>query len=79
MAGCLGWLGFADFKCAKKGDYSLILLSIMIYVFSTMERPGLDLWFNFFLLYPLAKVTSDGCQPPEGSDLVIKEGSHKTC
>ena len=24
-----------------------------------MERPGLDVWYNFILLYPLAKIAND--------------------
>ena len=31
----------------------------MLLVFGMMERPGLDLWYNFVLLYPLARFAGE--------------------
>ena len=42
----------------KKRDYAIILLETMILGFAMMERPGLELWYNFILAYPLARVVS---------------------
>lgn len=58
MAYTLAWLCLAHWKALKKRDYGIIFLSTVILLFAMMERPGLDLWFNFILLYPLAKVIS---------------------
>lgn len=58
MAYTLSWLCLAHWKALKKRDYGIIFLSTIILLFAMMERPGLDLWFNFVLLYPLAKVES---------------------
>lgn len=51
MAYTLAWLCLAHWKALKKRDYGIILLSTVILLFAMMERPGLDLWFNFVLLY----------------------------
>lgn len=56
MAYTLAWLCLAHWKALKKRDYGIVFLSTVILLFAMMERPGLDLWFNFILLYPLAKV-----------------------
>ena len=42
----------------KKRDYGIIFLEIFILGFAMIERPGLEMWYNFVLLYPLAKVFS---------------------
>ena len=52
----LGWLCFAIYRALKRRDYAIPLLCGIILVFAMMERPGLDVWYNFILLYPLAKV-----------------------
>lgn len=52
------WLCFALWKALKKRDYAIIFLEVVILGFAMMERPGLEMWFNFVLLYPLAKVAS---------------------
>lgn len=56
MAYTLAWLCLAHWKALKKRDYGILFISTIILLFAMMERPGLDLWFNFILLYPLAKV-----------------------
>ena len=53
------WLCIAHWKALKKRDYAIILIETVILGFAMMERPGLDLWYNFVLLYPLAKVVSN--------------------
>ena len=52
------WLCVANWKSLKKRDYAIPLLCSIILVFAMMERPGLEMWYNFILLYPLAKVIS---------------------
>ena len=49
------WLCLANWKALKKRDYAIPFLGSLILVFAMMERPGLDMWYNFILLYPLAK------------------------
>ena len=55
---CMLWLTFAEWKALKKRDFAIPLLSLFILGYAMMERPGLELWYNFILLYPLAKVMS---------------------
>ena len=50
------WLSLAHWKALKKRDYAIIFLETILLGFAMMERPGLELWYNFVLLYPLAKV-----------------------
>lgn len=50
------WLSLAHWKALKKRDYAIIFLETILLGFAMMERPGLELWYNFILLYPLAKV-----------------------
>lgn len=52
----LTWLCLAHWKALKKHDYAIPFLSLIILLFALMERPGLEMWYNFILLYPLAKV-----------------------
>ena len=56
MAYTLLWLCVAQRKALKNRDYAIILIETIILGFAMMERPGLEMWFNFVLLYPLAKV-----------------------
>lgn len=58
MAYTLFWLCLANWKALKKRDYAIPFLGAIILVFAMMERPGLEMWYNFILLYPLAKVFS---------------------
>ncbi len=53
---CLSWLSFAHWRCLKEKDYRLLIISVFFLVLAMMERPALDVWFNFVLLYPLAKL-----------------------
>ncbi|MBQ7534846.1 MAG: hypothetical protein IJT43_04420 [Stomatobaculum sp.] len=52
------WLCLAHWKALKKHDFGIPFLSLIILLFAMMERPGLEMWYNFILLYPLAKVVS---------------------
>lgn len=52
------WLCVAYWKALKKRDYAIILLETVLLAFAMMERPGLEMWYNFILLYPLARVFS---------------------
>ena len=57
-------LCIALWKAIKKRDYAIILIEIIMLGFAMMERPGLEMWYNFVLLYPLAKVVSKpGTEP----------------
>ena len=58
MAYTLLWLCIAHWKALKKRDYAIILIETIMLGFAMMERPGLDMWYNFIMLYPLAKVIS---------------------
>ena len=53
---CMLWLSIANWKAMKKRDYAIPLIGLFILGYAMMERPGLELWYNFILLYPLAKV-----------------------
>lgn len=50
------WLSVAHYKALKKRDYAIILIETFFLGFAMMERPGLEMWYNFILLYPLARV-----------------------
>lgn len=60
----LTWLSAAIHKAIRNKDYAIPFLCGIILVFAMMERPGLDLWYNFILLYPLAAVVSRVQDPP---------------
>ena len=50
----------------KHRDYAIPFLEFMILIFAMLERPGLEMWYNFILLYPLAKVVcKPGTEKPE--------------
>ena len=53
----LSWISFTHYKCMKNKDYRLIVISMFMLLFSMMERLGLDAWFNFVMLYPLAALS----------------------
>lgn len=67
MAYTLLWLCIAHWKALEKRDYAIILIEIIMLGFAMMERPGLEMWYNFILLYPLAKVVSK-----PGTDRVLE-------
>ena len=50
----LGWIAYVHKVCLKNRDFRLLIISVFMLIFSMMERPGLDAWYNFTLLYPLA-------------------------
>lgn len=77
MTCVLLWLCLAHWKALKKKDYAIPLLETFILLFAMMERPGLEMWYNFVMLYPLAKVFSrSGTEKhPEHDAAVEKEPS----
>ena len=81
----LAWLCVGMWKAIKKRDFAIPFLSAIILVFAMVERPGLEMWFNFIMLYPLAKVTSkpgtervlefDDDEAPVENELEVSESS----
>ena len=55
LAYTLSWLSFAIWRALRRRDYAIPFLTAIILVFAMMERPGLEMWYCFILLYPLAK------------------------
>lgn len=53
---CLLVLCLAGYRCILRRNCRLLLLSVLMAVFALMERPGLELWYNFMFLYPLSGV-----------------------
>lgn len=51
---CLSWLVFTNVRCCKNRDYRFLLIAECMLLMAVMEHFGLDVWFNFTLLYPLA-------------------------
>lgn len=58
MTYTLGWLCVGMWKAIKKRDFAIPFLCALILIFAMVERPGLEMWFDFIMLYPLAKVVS---------------------
>ena len=58
MTCTLLWLCLANWKALKKREYAIPFLGAVILLSAMTERPGLEMWYNFILLYPLAKVIS---------------------
>ena len=56
MAYTLLLLCIAHWKALKKRDFAIICIECILLGFAMMERPGLEMWYNFILLYPLARV-----------------------
>ena len=52
----LAWLCAAIWKALKNRDFAIPFLEFILLVFAMLERPGLEMWYNFVMLYPLAKV-----------------------
>ena len=55
VLGVLTWLSLSIWKALNKKDFAIPYLVFIILIFAMMERPGLEVWYNFVLLYPLAK------------------------
>ena len=55
----LPWISLAIRTALKNRDYAIPFLEFIILIFAMMERPGLEVWYNFVLLYPLAKVVQE--------------------
>ncbi|MBR3020582.1 MAG: hypothetical protein IKH57_26535 [Clostridia bacterium] len=56
IIGCLALLTAAQWKSWKNRDYGILAIGSFMLVFALMERPGLEVWYNFVLLYPLASI-----------------------
>ena len=56
MVCVLAWLTFGQWRGWKNKDYSMLLIISFMVIFAIMERPGLEVWYNFALLYPLASI-----------------------
>lgn len=56
VACCLAWLIFGQWRGWKNRDYSMLLIASFMVFFAVMERPGMEVWYNFALLYPLASI-----------------------
>lgn len=67
----LSWIAYAHRRCLKKRDFRLLTVSIFMLAFSLMERPGLDAWYNFVLLYPLAALTGQENKQSEISEAAL--------
>ena len=65
----LVWLCIAYWKALKKRDFAIILIETVLLGFAMMERPGLEMWYNFVLLYPFAKVVNKA-----GTESVLEFG-----
>ena len=78
MIAILSWLAYANWRSMKKRDYALTMIGVYMLIFALMERPGLDAWYNFIFLYPLASVAYLS-EPEEKFDLrAIFAGKTKT-
>ncbi len=53
---CLAWLCYGQWRGWKQRDYRILLIGSFMLIFAIMERPGLEVWYNFVLLYPLASL-----------------------
>ena len=67
------WLCFAHWRALKKKDYAIPLLESFILLFAMMERPGLEMWYNFVMLYPLAKVIGTAAEEKTEAPAELKE------
>ena len=56
MGYTLLWLSIANYRAIKRHDYAIPFLCEILLVFAMIERVGLEMWYCFILLYPLAKV-----------------------
>lgn len=65
VLGCLGWQSLAIWKAVRRRDYAIPFLCAVILAYATMERPGLNVWYNFVLLYPLAVAGAGGAKEGE--------------
>ena len=52
----LVWISLAIRRALKNSDYAIPFLELILLIFAMIERPGLEMWYNFVMLYPLAKV-----------------------
>ena len=64
----LAWLTFAQWKGWKNKDYSILIIGSFMVVFAVMECPGLEVWYNFVLLYPLTYCAKNVLYPSVSLD-----------
>ena len=55
LCAMLAWQSFANHRCIRNKDYSMLLIGLFMSLLALMEREGFDPWYNLTLLYPLAK------------------------
>ena len=71
IACALAWLTFAQWKGWKNKDYSILLIGSFMLVFAVMECPGMEVWYNFVLLYPLASYAKSIAEKTVSPDQAI--------
>ena len=65
ICGLLAWMTYGQWKGWKNKDHGILLVGSFMMLFSVMECPGLEVWFNFVLLYPLlASCDTEGLKEP---------------
>ncbi len=69
IACCLAWLIFAQWRGWKNKDYSILLIGSFMLIFAVMERPALEVWYNFAMLYPLASAAEPETKKASGKRL----------
>lgn len=69
------WLCITNYKAYKIRDYATNFLCAILLVFAMIERVGLEMWYCFVLLYPLAKVCVNG---KEYNWIIAKQVSQNT-
>ena len=73
----LAWLCLAIRKALKNRDYAIPFLEFIILIFAMMERPGLEMWYNFVMLYPLAKVSAKAVSQKEEAPDTVPEAAEE--
>ena len=77
ICGVMLWLCLGHYKAFKKRDYAILFLSLILLGFAMLERPGLEAWYNFVLLYPLAKAAQKNglnIESNDSADLASQDG-----
>ena len=57
LAACLVWMGWTCLTARKRGHWPVCAIVALMAILALMERAGLDIWYNFAFLYPLAATT----------------------
>ena len=67
------WLCIANYRAYKRRDYAINILSAILLVFAMIERVGLEMWYNFVLLYPLAAVSAGVLRSQPSEPVILAE------